>query len=59
MRQVAYNYYTYLTLQKSCIKNLKWLVKKGATMIKVGTAIFEKKIHKESYYWNEQSHSYL
>jgi PLP dependent protein len=35
--------------------DLETAIEEGATMIRVGTAIFGKRIHPDSYYWNEKS----
>lgn len=34
--------------------DLEAAIEEGATIIRVGTAVFGKRIHPDSFYWNEQ-----
>ena len=39
--------------------DLEIAIKEGATIIRVGTAIFGKRVYPDSYYWNENSDTSL
>lgn len=34
--------------------DLEWAVEEGATIVRVGTAVFGERMHPDSYYWNER-----
>lgn len=35
--------------------DLEWAVEEGATMVRVGTAVFGERMYPDSYYWNEKA----
>lgn len=41
-------------LSMSMSGDLEIAIEEGATIVRVGTAIFGKRIHLDSYYWNEE-----